>query len=52
VIRIVNTATVEFPMTCSVLPYTMEEGGSKHEAGGRGWDNGGGATSSFLPRAR
>jgi hypothetical protein len=52
VIRIVNTATVEFPMTCSVLPYTMEEGGGKHEAGGRGWDNGGGSSSSFLPRGR
>jgi hypothetical protein len=52
VIRIVNTATVEFPMTCSVLPYTMEEGGGRNDSSGRGWDNGGGQSSSFLPRGR
>jgi hypothetical protein len=51
VVRIVNTATVEFPMTCSVRPYTVDESGSDEDVG-RGWDMGGGNSGSFLPKGR
>jgi hypothetical protein len=46
VVRVVNTATVEFPLTLSVQPYVIEAVGDKTEEG-RGWDNGG--SSSSLP---
>jgi hypothetical protein len=48
VVRIVNTATVEFPLTASVQAYSMEP--SSDESGENGWDVGG--TGSFLPRGR
>jgi hypothetical protein len=45
VIRVVNTGTVEFPVTACLEPYEyMEEPGSIESSGG-GWDNG--DTSSF-----
>jgi hypothetical protein len=51
VVRIVNTATVEFPLTACVQAYALEPRGDDGEAGGeKGWDVGG--TSSFLPWGR
>jgi hypothetical protein len=48
VVRIVNTATVEFPLTASVQAYALEP--RSDESGEKGWDVGG--TSSFLPWGR
>lgn len=39
VVRVVNTATVEFPLYVNVGPYLTQERGP--ESGNRGWDNGG-----------
>ncbi len=48
VVRIINTATVEFPLSTIVQPYRVDSDDA--EAGGNGWDNGG--TGSFLPRGK
>jgi hypothetical protein len=39
VVRVVNTATVDFPMSACVQPYLVELGSD--ESGERGWDSGG-----------
>jgi hypothetical protein len=51
VVRIVNTATVEFPLTACVQPYLLEPTRGETGGGAQGWDNGGGASSS-LPWGR
>jgi hypothetical protein len=48
VVRIINTATVEFPLTASVQAYEVDA--ADNESGANGWDNGG--TGSFLPRGK
>jgi hypothetical protein len=46
VVRIVNTAPVEFPLSAVVMPYMMDANAGD-ESGASGWDNGG--ATSFLP---
>jgi hypothetical protein len=48
VVRVVNTASVEFPMRACVQPYLVEPGSDEYAR--RGWDHGG--TSSFRPERR
>jgi hypothetical protein len=48
VVRVVNTATLDFPMTACVQPYLVEPGSDDYER--RGWDHGG--TGSFRPERR
>jgi hypothetical protein len=48
VVRIVNTASVEFPITACVQSYLVDREGD--ETAGQGWDNGG--SSTFLPFSR
>jgi hypothetical protein len=45
VTKVVNTATVEFPLTISVQPYVIEAEGETLGSA-RGWDNGGSSSSS------
>jgi hypothetical protein len=49
VVRVVNTAPVEFPLSACVMPYMMDAN-AEDEFGESGWDNGG--ASSFLPWGR
>jgi hypothetical protein len=49
VVRVVNTAPVEFPLSACVMPYMMDANAGD-ESGESGWDNGG--ASSFLPWGR
>jgi hypothetical protein len=49
VVRVVNTAPVEFPLTACVMPY-MVDANAGDESGESGWDNGG--ATSFLPWGR
>jgi len=44
VVRIVNVATVEYPMTASVEPYFVEQGMETVSEGGANWDR---STSGF-----
>lgn len=54
VVRIVNTATVEFPMSASVEPYVVDS--QDNNSAAQGWDNGGpgtrqlgtGSSGSFM----
>jgi hypothetical protein len=46
VVRVVNTAPVEFPLSACVMPYMMDAS-ADDEFGESGWDNGG--ATSFLP---
>jgi hypothetical protein len=48
VVRVVNTATVEFPMAACVQPYLIDA--AADESSGQGWDNGG--ATSVLPLGR
>jgi len=41
VVRIVNVATVEYPMTASVEPYYSEQGSESVSQGGGNWDRSG-----------
>jgi hypothetical protein len=50
VVRVVNTAPVEFPLSACVMPYMMDNSPRADESGESGWDNGG--ASSFLPWGR
>jgi hypothetical protein len=50
VVRIVNTATVEFPLTAAVQAYALDTRSNINQSGEKGWDVGG--TGSFLPWGR
>jgi hypothetical protein len=49
VVRVVNTATADSPMTACVQPYLVESGSDEYAR--RGWDQHGG-TGSFRPERR
>jgi hypothetical protein len=49
VVRIINTATVEFPLTAAVQAYEIDSDGN--DAGANGWDNSA-TTASFAPRGK
>jgi hypothetical protein len=50
VVRIINTATVEFPITACVQPYLVDTDGDETGVKANGWDNGG--TDTFRPRGK
>lgn len=52
VLRVVNTATIEFPMTASVEAYEVKQAGDDRDEMGGGWDSGAGQSDFFFSEPR